>query len=124
MKKLVVALSIALVAVPCLASTRLMKLKEDQYLITHQKQTSLGGQGKALRLNYEKAGSLCEILGYSWFEIKSNESKGRTFGSGAASTMEVKFHKKKPGGDDSFECKELATEEQKKKMKKALAKAK
>ena len=124
MRKLIITIAMVLVAVPCLASTRLMKLKEDRYMITHQKQTSLGGQGKALRLNYEKAGSLCDILGYSWFEIKSNESKGRTFGSGAASTMEVKFHKKNPGGDEAYDCKELATDQQRKKMRKALAKAK
>jgi hypothetical protein len=110
-------------AVPCSATTRLMKLSEDRYLITHQKQTNFGGQGKALRQSYAKAGSLCVILGYSWFEILESESKGRTWGSGAASTLEVKLYKEKPaGGDDLLDCASLADEEQKEKMRKALEK--
>ena len=121
MKKIALFLALFLLAGAALASTRLMKLSEDRYLLTHQKQTMLGGQGKALRLNYEKAGSLCEILGYSWFEITDNQSKGRTFGSGAASTLELKFYKSK-AKEDLFDCKELATEAQKQKMRKALDK--
>lgn len=122
MKKIAFFLALFLLAGTAMASTRLMKLSEDRYLLTHQKQTMLGGQGKALRLNYEKAGSLCEILGYSWFEITDNQSKGRTFGSGAASTLELKFYKTKDK-DDLFDCKELSSEEQKDKMRKALESA-
>ena len=130
MKKLFVAIFVFFLAVPCIATTRLMKLKEDRYLITHQKQTGFGGQGKAIRKNYEKAGSLCVILGYDWFEIKETQSKGRGFGSAAAATMEVKFYKGDPAQakgveeDELFDCQELASEEQKEKMQKALRKMK
>ncbi len=126
MKKLFVVLLAFFLAVPCFASTRLMKLDDDRYMLTHQKQTGFGGQGKALRMNYVKAGSLCVILGYSWFEIKETQSKGRSWGSGAAATIELKFYheKKSEKEEDLNNCKELATEEQKVKMEKALKKMK
>ena len=118
-------MAMALVAVfavaPCFATSRLMQLQEDRYLVTHQKQSFFGGQGKALRMVYEKAGSLCVILGYSWFEIKDNQSKGRSFGSGAASTLDVKFYNEKPDDEiEVFECESLASEKQKQKMTLAL----
>ena len=129
MRKLVVAIMMLGLAVPCMATTRLMKLTEDRYLLTHQKQSGFGGQGKALRLTYVKAGSLCEILGYSWLEITDTQSKGRSFGSGAATTLEVKFYHDKSEADaeaqdDLLNCQDLATEEQKERMKKELAKMK
>jgi hypothetical protein len=128
MKKLITALTafaFVLAATPSLATTRVMKLAEDRYLITHQKQTSLGGQGKAMRRNYEKAGSLCVVLGYRAFEIKEMQSKGRSWGGGAAATMEVKFyHEQDVEGHDLLSCQDLATKEQEEKMKKALQKAK
>lgn len=127
MKKWLIAILVVFLAVPCAASTRLMKLKEDHYMLTHQKQTGFGGQGKALRMNYVKAGSLCVILGYSWFEIKDTQSKGRSFGSAAAATMEVKFYREKAKDkeeEELYNCAELATEEQKEKMEKALTRMK
>lgn len=126
MKKILITVLFVLVVTPSFASTRLAKLSENRYLITHQKQTALGGQGKALRLSYEKAASLCVILDYSWFEIKQMESKGRTWGSGAASTLEVKFHHEQNMEDenDYLDCRQMATEEQKQKMRKALQRAK
>ena len=126
MKKWIIAVLVVFLAVPCSASTRLMKLKDDHYMLTHQKQTGFGGQGKAIRMNYIKAGSLCVILGYSWFEIKDTQSKGRSFGSAAAATMEVKFYSEKveEKAEDLYNCEELATEEQKVKMEKALKKMK
>ena len=124
MKKTLAVVLVAVFAVaPCFATSRLMKLKEGRYLVTHQKQSFWGGQGKALRMNYEKAGSLCVILGYSWFEVKDTQSKGRSFGSGAASTFDVQFYKEKPDdGTETFECQSLASEKQKQKMKMALEK--
>ena len=126
MKKTAIVILMIFAAAPCLATTRLMKLAEDRYLVTHQKQTYLGGQGKALRLSYEKAGSLCSVLGYSWFEIRETESKGRGWRSGAGATIEVKFFHEKVGenAEDFLNCEDLATKEQKAKMQKALKKMK
>ncbi len=106
-------------ATPVAATTRLQKLSEDRYLLTHQKQTNYGGQGKAVRMNYEKAASLCLLLDYSWFEVRDTQSKGRSWGSGAASTMEVKFYRE-PEVEDLNDCEALASEKQKQKMGKAL----
>ncbi len=126
MKKLVVVILIISIATPCLATTRLKKLSEDQYLLTHQKQSCLGGQGKALRMTYEKAGSLCVLLGHSWFEIKDTQSKGRGWGSDAAATVVIKFYseREKARGEDLLNCEELASKRQKKKMKRALERIK
>lgn len=123
MKKLVVAILIVLpfLATPASATTRLQKLSEDRYLLTHQKQTGFGGQGKALRMTYEKAASLCLLLDYSWFEIRNSQSKGRTWGSAAAATMEIKLYKEQEK-EDLNDCQALASEEQKQVMRKALQK--
>ena len=125
-KRVFVMMLVVFIITPCLATSRLMKLKDDRYLITHQKQSGFGGQGKAIRVNYEKAASLCVLLDYSWFEIRETESKGRGWRSGAGTTIEVEFYKEKEEGkdDDLLECKNVATEEQKKKMEKALKKMK
>jgi len=117
---LLVLLAVA-AAGPAAASTRLMKLTEDRYLLTHQKQTFYGGQGRALRQTYEKAGSLCVVLGYSWFEIRDSQSKGRTWGSGAATTLEVKLYKEKSADqEDLLDCAALASEEEKERMRRKL----
>ena len=123
MKKLFVVILILLpfFATPAAATTRLQKLSEDRYLLTHQKQTTFGGQGKAVRMSYEKAASLCLLLDYSWFEVRNTQSKGRTWGGGAASTMEVKFYHE-PEKEDLNDCEALASEEQKEVMRKALRK--
>ena len=125
-RNLVLVALMILIAVPVLASTRLMRITDDTYLITHQKQSGFGGQGKALRMAYEKAASLCVNLDFKWFEILDTQSKGRGFGSAAASTMKVKFFKEKPDGEEReiLSCKDLASKEQKVKMAKALAKMK
>jgi hypothetical protein len=123
MRKLLIAILILLPVFtsPATATTRLQKLSEDRYLLTHQKQTNFGGQGKAVRMNYEKAASLCLLLDYSWFEIRDTQSKGRSWGSAAASTMEVKFYRE-PEVEDLNDCEALASEEQKEVMRKALQK--
>lgn len=123
MKKLLVTTLILLpfLATSATATTRLHKLSEDRYLLTHQKQTGFGGQGKAVRVAYEKAASLCVLLDFAWFEIRDSQSKGRTWGSAAAATMEVKLYEEKEK-DDLNECEPLASEKQKKKMRQALRK--
>lgn len=121
MKKTAVVLLLLLpfLALPADASTRLQKLSENRYLLTHQKQTNFGGQGKAIRMVYAKAATLCLLLDYSWFEVRSSESKGRSWGSGAAATIEVKLYREREN-DDLNDCKALASEDQKEVMRKAL----
>ena len=123
MKKLLVAILILLpfLATPATATTRLQKLSDSRYLLTHQKQTRFGGQGKAVRMAYEKAASLCLLLDYSWFEVRDSQSKGRTWGGAASATMEVKFYREQEE-DDLNDCQALASEEQKQVMRKALQK--
>lgn len=123
MKKLPITLLILLsfLATSATATTRLQKLADNRYLITHQKQTGFGGQGKALRMSYEKAASLCLLLDYSWFEVRNSQSKGRTWGGGAAATMEVKFYHEREN-EDLNDCQALASAEQTEVMRKALQK--
>ena len=112
-----------LLAAPLAATTRLQKLAEDRYVITHKKQTGFAGRGKAIRMGNEKAASLCVIVGYKWFEVRDMQAQGRGFARTAAATMEVKFYKEDEK-EDLNNCEMLATEEQKAKMKKSLAKIK
>jgi|GEM_PF-6115015 hypothetical protein len=125
MRNLLVAIPILLLlpllATPADATTRLHKLSEDRYLLTHQKQTGFGGQGKAVRLAYEKAASLCLLLDYSWFEVRNSETKGRTWGSGAAATFEIKLYREQEN-EDLNDCQALASEQQKEVMRRALQK--
>lgn len=116
-----VALSV-LAATPVAASTRLQKLSEDRYLITHQKQTGFAGQGKAVRMSHEKAASLCVILGYAWFEVRDTQSQGRGFAQNASATLEVKFYETEEK-EDLNNCEALASEEQKEKMAEVLKKS-
>ena len=112
-------------AANALTSPRIKRLSEDSYLITHPKQTPFGGRGKGLPLAHEMAGSLCEVLGFTHFEISSIRSRRRAFGCGAV-TLEVKLYR----GDQSVKddedlhvCSESATEAQKRKMRRAIAEA-
>lgn len=117
---LIVVLVLSISAVS--AATRLQKLTEDRYLITLKKWSAYGGQGRVLRQLNVKAGSLCVLLGYQWFEIKDQTSHGRGFVKTAAGTYEVKFHYEQED-EDMIECEALASEEEKQKMKKTLEKA-
>ena len=119
MARVVTFLLLLLMAIPAAATTRLQRLSDDRYLITHKKQSGVGGQGKALRTANEKAGSLCVVLGYSWFETRSADSQGRAWGQTASATIEVKFYQDEVK-EDLNECEALATERQKKKMELAL----
>jgi hypothetical protein len=122
---IVAGLLLALTAVPAMATTRLQKLSENRYVITHKKQTGFAGRGKAIRVGNQKAASLCVILGYKWFEVRDTQAQGRGFARTAAATMEVKFYKEEEEEEEDLNnCEMLATEEQKVKMKKALEKIK
>lgn len=119
MTRIVTFMLLFLIAMPAAATTRLQKLSEDRYLLTHKKQSGVGGQGKALRTANEKAGSLCVVLGYRWFETRSVDSQGRAWGQTASATMEVKFYKDEVK-EDLNECEALATKAQKRQMERAL----
>jgi len=122
-KAMIVTVIASLLALttPVAASTRLQKLADNRYLITHQKQTGFAGQGKAVRMTHEKAASLCQLLGYSWYEVRDTQSQGRAYVQNASATLEVKFYKDEEK-EDLNNCEALASEEQKVKMKEALDK--
>lgn len=122
MKRVVaIGVIVVLAAVPAFATTRLQKLAENRYLLTHKKQTGWAGKGKAMRTLNEKAASLCLILDYKWFESLETEAQGRGFVRTASATMEVKFYKDE-AKEDLNSCESLASDEQKVKMQKALDK--
>ena len=105
------------------AVTRVQQLSENRFMVTVKKLSGFGGQGKVLRKLHVKVASLCLVTGYSWFEIKDQKSHGRGLFKTAAGTFEVKFFNAEDEGEDLLSCEALATEEEKKKMKTALAKA-
>lgn len=105
------------------AVTRVQKLSEDRFMITLKKLSGYGGQGKVLRKLNVKAASLCIVAGYSWFEVKDQKSHGRGLFKTAAGTFQVKFFNSEDEGEDLLSCEALATDQEKKKMKAALAKA-
>lgn len=106
---------------PASAGTKIKKLSEVRWIITHQKQTGFGGQGKAIRTMYEKVAALCVIEGYKWFELQDTQSKGRSFGSAAAATFQIKLHMEEVM-EDLNNCEALVTDQQMKQVKKELAK--
>ena len=119
MRRLMMFVLLLAVATPVAATTRLQKLSENRYLITHKKHSGFGGSGKALRMAYEKAGSLCVLLDYKWFEVRDVHSQGRGYNKTASATMEVKFYHEEEI-EDLNNCEALASDEQKDKMTKAL----
>lgn len=121
-KRLLVLLSVLLLGVgPLLAVTRLQRLSDDRYLITLQKLTGLGNEGRVLRQLHVKAASLCVLKGFMWFEVKNQTSHGRSAFKTAQGTFEVKLHQERPN-DDAYDCASLATDEEKEKLTKELAK--
>ncbi len=104
------------------ATTRIQKLGENRYLISHQKQTRFGNQGKARRMLNVKAASLCMLKGGTYFLPKAEEVQGQNWARGATGSVEVRIFREldEEKKDDLIECKGLATEEQMRKMEKQL----
>ena len=73
----VLGTAVLLIAGVANSTTRIQQIAPNRFLVTHQKQSGLGGQGKALRKSYEKAASLCVAAGYKWFEIVETQSTRR-----------------------------------------------
>ena len=105
------------------AATRVQKLNDNRFLITLKKWTGWGGEGRVLRQLNIKSASLCVVAGYQWFEVVDQTSHGRGFVKTAAGTYQVKFHNEQQH-DEMLSCEALATDEEKRKMQRILAKAK
>ena len=123
-RRWIVALGLVLVlgVASVFAVTRLQKLSENRYLITLKKSSGYGGEGKVLRQLNVKAASLCAVVGFQWFEVQEQTSHGRGFFRTAAGTVEVKlFHEEEK--EDLNDCELLATDDEKRKMASAYAKA-
>ena len=103
--------AIFLIAGIASSTTRIQQIAPNRFLVTHQKQSALGGQGKALRKSYEKAASLCTAAGYKWFEIVETQSKGRGWASRAGATLDIKVYQEQKN-EDQLSCETLANPEE------------
>jgi len=67
------------------------QLDDDTFTISHQVK-AFGNRGKANRLVYEKASSLCIAAGYEYYELLDQESSGAGFYQAANATIRVRLH--------------------------------
>ena len=118
----------SLLATPALADIKFTRLDEDQFVISHRKQTLLGGEAKAMNTLYEEVASLCIAAGYEYFEVKGQDVQERNHGGlwgggrGASGTIQAKFHTE--DGEDFIRCEPLAVAKKIAKAKQKLAKSK
>jgi len=125
---------LALVASAAFADVKYTRLSEDQFIIHHRKQTTLGAEAKAVKTTYEEAASVCIAAGFSHMEIKETNIGEREHGSvwgggrGASADVRVELYLD-PGLDliedlDLVACQPLADPQKVEKAKEKLAKGK
>ncbi len=142
MKRLTIAIAFFLFAGPALSEMKFTRLAEDQFVISHRKQSVFGGQAKAMKTLHKEVAAMCIAAGFTHFEVTSQKGgqrqlKGGGFGRfgrslsggiggsvagrgrGASATIQAKFHKE--DGEDLIDCAGLADPKKVEKAKKKLA---
>jgi hypothetical protein len=106
---LIVLVIVALV-VPqsALAVITFNQLDDDIFVISHRVKI-IGSRGKATRLVYEKAASVCVAAGYSYFKILDQESNASQQYEAANASVRVQFFQEDAEG--RIDCEKNATSE-------------
>ena len=105
-------LTIALLIATLFASQAAMavitfnQLTDDIFVVSHRVKI-LGSRGKAMKLVYEKAASLCVAAGYSYFEILDQESEAAQEDDAANASVRIKLFDL--DGPDRIGCEENAS---------------
>ena len=83
------------------ATITFTQLDDDVFTVSHRVK-GFGSRGKASRLVYEKAASLCVAAGFSHYSILDQESQASQEYESANATVRVKFFF--ADGDDRIDC--------------------
>ena len=94
------------------ASSGLVRLADDEYLITHGSLFKMPGE-----MGLRHSAALCKVLGYSWFVVVSETTPVIP---GAMGQIRARFSHEE--STDAIECAPLSTEKLEKKMAKNLKK--
>ncbi len=84
------------------------QLDDDIFVVSHRIKV-IGSRGKAMRMVYEKAASLCIAAGYSHFRILDQESEAIQEDDAANASVRVRFFF--ADGDERAECEAKASPE-------------
>ena len=103
--KVGILIGIALLAVPQLAMAVITfdQLDDDIFIVSHRVKAKFWmSRGKALRMVYEKAASLCVASGYTHLEILQQESEALQEDDAANASIRVRFFLE--DGEERIEC--------------------
>ena len=84
------------------------QLGEGMFVVSHRVKV-IGSRGKAMKMVYEKAASLCVAAGYEYYAILDQESQATQEHEAANASARVRFFFE--GGDDRIDCRGSANPE-------------
>lgn len=100
-QRLIVILLVAVFISPAAtwAVLTFTQLDDDVFIISHRVKI-IGSRGKATKMVYTKAASLCIAAGYSYFKILDQESQAAQQYEAANASIRVRFYLKDDEEDD------------------------
>jgi len=114
----VLCVLIALTPQPARAVITFTQLADDIFVVSHRIKV-VGSRGRAMKMVYTKAGSLCIAASYSHFKILEQESQaGQQYDAANASVQVQFFH---ASGEGRLECKKNSDPEYIEEARKKLA---
>lgn len=109
--KVAILIAIAALAAPGLASAVITfdQLGDDLFIVSHRVKVKFWmSRGKAVRMVYEKAASLCLAAGYTHFEVLQQESEANQWDDDANASVRVRFFSAE--GNGRIDCRRNASE--------------
>ncbi len=83
------------------------QLGDDMFVVSHRIKV-IGSRGKAMKMVYEKAASLCVAAGYTHLKIKNQDSEAAQQDDTANASVRVRFYFE--DGEERLDCKRNASE--------------
>ncbi|MEM7355434.1 MAG: hypothetical protein AAF657_31770 [Acidobacteriota bacterium] len=116
---IVVIFAVLIAPQPASAVITFDQLDDDIFIISHRVKI-IGSRGKAQRMVYEKAASLCVATGFSYFKILNQESNASQQYESANASVRVQFYHR--DADERIGCEKNASREYIDQAKAKLAK--
>ncbi|MDX1504017.1 MAG: hypothetical protein R3325_16785 [Thermoanaerobaculia bacterium] len=105
---LICVLSAAFLAGPAAAILTFTQLDDDVFVVSHRVKV-IGSRGKAMRMVYTKAASLCVAAGFTHYQVLSQESEAAQEDEAANASVRVRYFV--GDGDDRISCQAAAEQE-------------
>ena len=97
----VVVLTLVLVPVAALGTITFTQLDDGVFTVSHRIKV-IGSRGKATKMVYTKAASLCVAAGYTHLQVMRQESEAAQKDDAANASLRVRFYFEE--ADDRIEC--------------------